>query len=378
MAYNHPKRSHFEWVQDTDDIKSHNITSIWKPHRLPRARDMLKSKYIIFIAPEMTESAMKDKPFEESFETARHLFYHLQCQCRLQIMDGKCKLFKSIRNGRQLILFNAELQAAHTKRSLYIVGYDNSNQHPVKWAMERFMTEHQIQDTFALHHKDLPQPSRQRLYENMRQMKEYKQDMNVYKDALNLSKIKALFRVKQIKSPQKAQRPCPLVIGRSLLLYCIKASIEHNELQPMIYFNKNIQNPCYRIQILLPIEIQNNWFGIAFDYDGKNQWNAVQMCIDDVDVRRKLCFFKPSMDIEEYKWFSNNISDISIISDDAQSKINQMNEENERLRQMIQQQDALIGTITQNWIHKRNALMQVNHAKDKLIQELKQRLLLKI
>eukprot|EP00483_Globobulimina_turgida_P000177 UN00177 len=111
---------------------------------------------------------------------------------------------------------------------------------------------------------------------------------------------------------------------------CITDCIAKYKLLPIIWFDKKEHNSVYRCQMLLPVQLRNNnWIGIVFDYNSKGQLMPVTICVDYVDICRKLALFKPLYDGNEYSWFSNNISEIKATRDDV---VRLMWEKDERIK----------------------------------------------
>jgi hypothetical protein len=91
------------------------------------------------------------------------LYYYLTWTCKMQVIDGEFSEY-TLRNNKQIAIFNSELHEKRSNNTLYVVASlnkkDARNAGKPKWNMRSMMTSHQIYQNYHINSTDLPLGSR--------------------------------------------------------------------------------------------------------------------------------------------------------------------------------------------------------------------------
>eukprot|EP01084_Bolivina_argentea_P219540 372327_1 len=244
---------------------THPRVTWWDEQPLSPSDNVRKSKNVLYIATEITYFAIKNHQLVEYFCNPEALAYYLRFQCKKQVLDGHCKVFKSRVDGHELVIFNAELHSAHHHYVLYIIASPNNYKSKLKWRMDGFMTAPQIHETFGINCGDLPHGSRLALSQKAhKMMKNVTDDLQRQFNSMSPRTHNNLMHLGQIKSRKKGSYP--MNFSPFQMAQCIQDAIEENVLFPILWFHK--RKPSYHIQMLLPVRVaQGHWIGLTFDYE---------------------------------------------------------------------------------------------------------------
>lgn len=312
-----------ESKEDSDRIQNEECNVALRSNVLSKIK-----RGFIYIEYKVTDCAISNNFFRESFATKEFLFYYLKHTSLMQFSDAYLRKYKLTDTNASILVFNTRLHHNENGEVIYAVAdYMASGEYEgIIQSIDQFMTADQISTRYHINQNKLPLASGELC--DVR-------NINHYAQRLNLDSLLGMNQIppnKSKKSKKKHKNRYTAKIEAeisSIELYKIINAALHNQdkqhpMIPVISFEfeemnvgsdqKNTDIVRYFIDRILPIQVlPGQWIGILF-----RGYTPISFCIDYHDIWNKIQLYNPNRDRSNYGKninFHNDLFKLSIIPD---------------------------------------------------------------